>query len=115
MEKDLKMLALELELILTRSKCALISTYDYSRVIIEDKESNNSEVIKHTSGVYAPTSSEIDEDDELEEKRQANKHIFDICVKEVELFQMKNKVKIETTYDMSRAILIDSYGNYSNV
>lgn len=113
MEKDLKMLALELELILTRSKCALISTYDYSRVIIEDKKSNNSEVIKHTSGVYAPMSSEMDE--ELEEKRQANKHIFDVCVKEVELFQMKNKVNIDTTYDMSRAILIDSYGNYSNV
>lgn len=92
-------------------ECNLQSTYDMSHVIVIDSSSSGHKV--EGSGVYGK---EIFYwDDEEEEKRLEHLEDFNSCYAEIHSILARFGCRIDTTYDMSRAVLIDKVGNNKNM
>lgn len=114
-EASIKEIALEIELVLLRNKCNVKSTYDYSHVIVEKvSDSDEYQEVKN-NGIYFSGSNGYFEDPDEAQERIDNKQTFDICKKELELIMLRHNVRLNTTYDMSHALLIDGYGNTDSI
>lgn len=91
--------------------CNVESTYDMSYVVVVDETGCGHKV--NGSGIYSKDSFHFDEEDELE--RQEHLSDFNSCHAEIQGILARFNCRMDTTYDMSRAVLIDRVGNNRNI
>lgn len=91
--------------------CNLQSSYDMSCVVVIDEAGTAYKV--EGSGVYSKEIFYWDEEEE--EKKQEHYKDFESCYAEIKSILAKFNCRLDTTYDMSRAVLIDKVGNNKNM